>query len=221
MFVSDVLLSSTLLLFANLIACLGLGFALWKASWRMIFEVPLRQHLLFATVILLVMFWSMDFEVLNAISLHFSMMASATLVLGLRFSVICASIAMLGYLLIQSQPWQLWGVNLLINVWMPALFISFLVWLMRRLKPTNLFFYTLGIGFFGSALTIPCVLIGASIAVYLSGYSLFESLKEFEVAWIFLAMFPEAFLNGVVVSSITVFYPEWMKTFDEEYFLSR
>lgn len=34
-----------------------------------------------------------------------------------------------------------------------------------------------------------------------------------------LMMFPEGFLNGMIVTTLTVFYPGLVKTFDDSYYL--
>ena len=36
---------------------------------------------------------------------------------------------------------------------------------------------------------------------------------------LFLIMFSEAFINGLCVSALAVFAPEWMKTFDDRFYL--
>jgi uncharacterized membrane protein len=36
---------------------------------------------------------------------------------------------------------------------------------------------------------------------------------------IFLVMFSEGFINGMCVSALAVFYPDWVKTFDDRFYL--
>ena len=56
--------------------------------------------------------------------------------------------------------------------------------------------------------------------------SLFQHDYEFAThtldSWPFvlLLMFPEAFINGMVVTAFTVFYPDVVKTFDDDYYLN-
>ena len=38
---------------------------------------------------------------------------------------------------------------------------------------------------------------------------------------IFLMLFPEGFINGMLVTALTVFYPDVVKTFDDDYYLNQ
>jgi len=35
-----------------------------------------------------------------------------------------------------------------------------------------------------------------------------------------LLLFPEGFINGMVITALTVFYPDLVKTFDDEHYFS-
>jgi uncharacterized membrane protein len=37
---------------------------------------------------------------------------------------------------------------------------------------------------------------------------------------IFLLLFPEGFINGMLVTTLTVFYPDLVKTFDDRHYLA-
>lgn len=44
-------------------------------------------------------------------------------------------------------------------------------------------------------------------------------LEDF-VGYLWLLIFPEAFINGMIVSALVVFSPEWLETFNRTRFLS-
>jgi len=162
----------------------------------------------------------MEFSVVTGLYIHPVVITSATLILGFRFGTIAGSSAAVAYLIVAGHSVSQWGVFCLTNVFIPAAFIFLLTHLLKRMNPNNLFFYTLGVGFLGGALTVPIIAASGGLIIFLSDFN-WHSGVALQPEWILLAMFPEAFINGAIVSSITVFFPEWMKTFDEEYFLSR
>lgn len=44
-------------------------------------------------------------------------------------------------------------------------------------------------------------------------------LEDF-VGYLWLIIFPEAFINGMVISALVVFCPEWLETFNRTRYLS-
>ncbi len=214
-------LPDLLIWISNIVSVVIFFIAASFAPWRMIFDVPLRQHLLLGSLTMLVIFWLMHFQITERLILHPVLLSCVALMVGFRFSVLIGAFATLFYLLLKGVSLSGWGLHVILNVAIPAFFIVAVNYWVRRWNPANLFFYTLGIGFAGSALTIPLIVLMAGSIGWYFDLKLLGNQIHFELEWILLAMFPEAFINGALVSSITVFFPEWMKTFDEDYFLSR
>ncbi len=221
MLFADELIADWILFALNLLGGVGFIYLLMRAPWRQVLEVPLRQHLVFGSCLALVGFWMMSFEVNEALVLHPLLITSVALMVGFRLSAIIGGIATMFYLLLTDYSLVLWGMHWWVNVLLPAGFIVWVNHWLRRHNPANLFFYTLGIGFLGAGLTMPIAAGYALLMAYFSSVDLASLFQTIEPMWILLAMFPEAFINGMIVSSITVFFPDWMKTFDEDYFLSR
>jgi uncharacterized membrane protein len=163
----------------------------------------------------------MSFAVNSVIVLHPLMITSVALMIGFRLSCVVGGVATLCYLALSGYSLSGWGMHWWVNVVTPAAGVVWLNRWVRMRNPHNLFFYTLGVGFLGAGLTIPLATLLTLLLVIGSGVDLSLAFKSIEPAWIVLTMFPEAFINGMIVSSITVFFPDWMKTFDEDYFLSR
>ncbi|MET1255435.1 energy-coupling factor ABC transporter permease [Aliikangiella maris] len=206
----------------NLIALLIFLWASIRAPWHQVFAVAERQHLLLGSILFLTTFWLMHIEIIKNVIVHPLIITSIALMVGFRLSIIVVGIASIAYLLLLDLSIFNWGFHLIINGVIPAAFIIFINHWLRKKNPTNLFFYTLGIGFICGALTIPIAALISTSLIWLFDIDLMQASRNtFEVSWILLGMFPEAFINGAFVSSITVFYPHWMRTFDEDYFLSK
>ncbi|MEE4245582.1 MAG: energy-coupling factor ABC transporter permease [Kangiellaceae bacterium] len=205
----------------NAVSGMILLVSLKSAQWRHLIEVPLRQHLVLGCSALVSIMWLMKFQVISNIYLHPIAIGCVALMIGFRFALIAGAIANFIFLMVTDLSLLNFGAHWLINVVFPALFIVLLNHWVHKKHPSNLFFYTLGIGFLGSALTVPIVVLLSFALLVMSGNLANQTNMDWQSQWLLLAMFPEAFINGAIVSSITVFYPEWMKTFDEDYFLSK
>lgn len=137
------------------------------------------------------------------------------------------SLAVLGGMIISSCVWFWYGwpldglpITLLFQVVVPAtLSFGVLSWVLR-LRTRNLFFYLLGAGFFGAMAVrlAMALLFGAFLAVF--DEPLLEKLWDnSSVYW--LMIYAEGFINGMLVTSITVFKPDLVKTFDDEKYLGK
>ena len=63
-----------------------------------------------------------------------------------------------------------------------------------------------------------CVPVALGL-LWLDGrFALPEWLGDF-VGYLWLMMFPEAFINGMVISALVVFCPDWLETFNRTRYL--
>ncbi len=221
MLIESSVFSEFLLWIINAVAALCFIWSLKRATWQQILEVPFRQHLLIGCGFVLCGFWFMDFALSSHLIIHPLLITCVTMMLGFRFTLVVGALVSLIYLLLKDISLASTGVHFILNVVIPSGFIAFFATWVRNKNPGNLFFYTLGVGFLGGAITIPLVVLCGSLFILMADVEVVKHASALEYQWLLLAIFPEAFLNGMVVSAITVFYPEWMRTFDEEYFLTR
>lgn len=194
--------------------------ALWNAPLRALAAAPARQHLWFASTLTLAVAWNWGPEVMRGVHVHLLLFMVYTAVFGW-------SLALLGGLLVGASLWayQGWAVEglpltLLFQVVVPAtLSFGVLRWVLR-LRTRNLFFYILGAGFFGAmgVRIVTAFLLGGYLVVF--ELPLAEALWEHSsVYW--LMVYAEGFLNGMLLTSITVFKPDLVKTFDDEKYLGK
>lgn len=211
--ISCVALSMLLLSVAALLA-------LWNAPLRALAAASERQHLWFASSLALAMVWHWGPEVMPGVRVHLLLLMAYTAVFGW-------SLAVLGGLLIGSAWWFWHGWNpqglpltLLFQVVVPATLSFGVVNRVLRLKTSNLFFYILGAGFFGAMAVriVTAIVLGGYLSIFEP--SLAEALWEHSsVYW--LMIYAEGFLNGMLLTSITVFKPDLVKTFDDEKYLGK
>ncbi len=195
---------------------------LWAASrtrWVELFSDPRRQHLLFGTVLALFALWMVRRDFDSGVSYHFLGMTAVTLLLDWPLAVLGGCLAQLGLLALGRQDLAALGINGLLIVALPVLVTEACATRVERAQPRNLFVYIFCSGFFAAALaTLVCLLAGMAL-LWLDGlFALPEWLGDF-IGYLWLMMFPEAFINGTVISALVVFCPEWLETFNRTRYL--
>ena len=193
--------------------------ALRYADWRAVTQVPARLHLLLGGALFCVVLKLLSVRVIPGLWLHFLGIPTLTLILGWRFAVLSGTLAVLVHTALIGQGTASIPTAWLLSVAVPATVSRYLVFRLRKLKFRNLFIYMLGAGFGGGILSV--------LALAATALPLFWVIDQ--RAWvtdalsnwplISLLLFPEGFINGMVVTTLTVFYPQLVKTFDERHYL--
>ncbi|MBJ9976653.1 energy-coupling factor ABC transporter permease [Pseudomonas sp. S75] len=195
---------------------------LWAASrtrWIELFSDLRRQHLLFGTVLGLFALWLVRRDFDSGVSFHFLGMTAVTLLLDWPLAVLGGCLAQLGLLALGRQDLAALGINGLLIVGLPVLVTETCANLVERAQPRNLFVYIFCSGFFAAALaTVLCLLAAMTLLWWDGLFAMPEWLGDF-VGYLWLMLFPEAFINGTVISALVVFCPEWLETFDRTRYL--
>ena len=194
--------------------------AAWRTPWVELFSDLRRQHLLFGTVLGLFLLWLLRRDFPSGVSFHFIGMTAVVLLLDWPLAILAGFLAQLGLLLLGRQ--ELWaiGLNGLLLVGLPVLLTEICALWVERFRPQNLFVYIFCSGFFPAGLAAAlCCLFGVALLSWGGVYSL-PSLEPGEtVAYLGLIMFPEAFINGTVITALVVFCPDWLETFNRSRYM--
>ncbi|HLD68107.1 MAG TPA: energy-coupling factor ABC transporter permease [Pseudomonas sp.] len=193
--------------------------AAWRAPWLELISDLRRQHLLFGTVLGLFLLWLVRRDFDSGLSLHFIGLTAVTLLLDWPLALLAGLAAQCGLLVIGRQDLAALGVNGLLLVVIPVLVTEACSLLVERAKPNNLFVYIFCSGFFPAALAaLFCVLAGFAV-LWLDGLFVMPPWLGDFAGYLLLVTFPEAFINGTVVSALVVFYPDWLETFNRSRYL--
>ena len=197
----------------------GCAVSAWSAPWSALREVPARQHLLLGGIFACVVLWLLSVHIIDNLWLHFLGVTALVTLLGLRFSLLVGAVATLVYALLIDQSPAGVPVAWLTSVAAPALVSRALVYKVRRLRSNNLFLYLLGVGFGGGILAmLATVLVALGMLLLCDQHAWVNgALQNWPL--ILLVLFPEGFINGMLVTTLTVFYPHLVKTFDEQHYL--
>ena len=193
--------------------------AVWRSPWVELFTDSRRQHLLFGTVFALFLLWLVRRDFDTGVSYHFIGMTAVTLLLDWPLAIVGGLVAQLGLLALGRQDLAALGVNGLLLIVLPVLVTEACAVLVERAQPKNPFVYIFCSGFFAAALSaLFCLLLGLGVLWFDGLFAMPEWLEDF-VGYLWLIIFPEAFINGIVISALVVFCPEWLETFNRTRYL--
>lgn len=180
--------------------------AAWRAPWVELVSDTRRQHLVFGTMLGLFLLWLVrrDFE--SGLSFHFIGMTAVTLLLDWPLAIVVGLVAQLGLCLLGRQDWLAIGVNGVLLVAIPALIAELAALFVEKRQPRNLFVYIFCCGFFPAALTAVVVLLLGLGVVWIDGLFPMPPWLEDFAGYLWLIMFPEAFINGTVITGLVVYY---------------
>lgn len=197
-----------------------LGWALWRAPWLELCSDLRRQHLLGGTALVLFLLWLVRRDFDSGLSYHFIGMTAVTLLLDWPLAVLAGCVAQLGMVALGRQDLAALGVNGLLLVAIPVAVTEICALRVERAQPRNLFVYIFFSGFFAAALAV-LLCVGAGFAVlWMDGlFPMPPWLGDF-IGYLWLVMFPEAFINGMLVTALVVFYPDWLETFNRSRYLA-
>lgn len=218
MIAAELLAPSTLWLGAGVYAG-ALLWAAWRTPWLEVLSDTRRQHLLFGAVLGLFLLWLVRRDFDSGVSFHFIGMTVVTLLLDWPLALLGGLLAQLGLIAIGRQDLLALGVNGLLLVLLPVLISEGCTLLVERAQPRNLFVYIFCCGFFSAALAALCCLLAGLGLLALDGrFAMPPWLDDF-IGYLWLVMFPEAFINGALVAALVVFCPDWLETFNRTRYL--
>ncbi|SIS45647.1 energy-coupling factor ABC transporter permease [Neptunomonas antarctica] len=193
--------------------------AAWKSPWSVIISNRGLQHLFFGATVLLLMMWSMRAGLSPGLSIHFLGVTALTLVLGWDLAILSASLVLLGMTLIGKESWEGLAVNGLCLVVLPV-FLSYAIHLFVDKKlPKNFFIYLFVCAFAGSVIAIAASGLTMATLLWMDGVYPWSKIDHQYVSLLPLIMFPEGLMNGILMTAIMVFYPDWIRTFNAKVYI--
>lgn len=195
--------------------------AILKAPWRMLFADSALQNRFLGAVVCLAFIWQMSVNLNVGVTIHFIGMTTLTLLFGWPLAIVAGLMAQLVDTFWNGQQWLVFGGNLLFNVLIPVL-ISWRVhiWI-ESVKPSNPFVFILGTGFFGCVLSTSIAAIAAVSALKLFGVVELKLGVEEYLGYLPIFVFPEAVVNGMFISAITILHPYAVLAFNEARYFKR
>lgn len=216
---TDNLLNTWQLLLTGALFLAGFFWAFRRADWARLRADQALQHSFFGAAVVLGFLWQLRAGVLPGLSIHIGAMTVVTLMLGWALAVYVGLMALGISLLTGAETLANIPATALMTVVLPAM-VSHGVMLWERNRGfRNFFAYIFVCSFFGAGLAFAvgaCAMVGL---LWLSGaYSGYELMHDY-LRYLPLIVLPEALINGVVVTSLMVSYPERLLTLDQRRYL--
>lgn len=216
----------------------GGGLFLWSAvtaPWRSLWADNKRQHVYYAGIIALSVLWLPKVTVWNAIELHPLLITVFTMIVGWRLTLV-AGVAILALReifsvgiqqlfsgdtsLSLSALFRTLPVDYVWNVVIPATWTMVCLAVVNRWYFKNPFTYFWGVGFFGAMLTPSVIGASAWLLTWSTGNYVPEAALAEHFSIFYLMSFPEGFINGIVATIMTVFYPDLVRTYRDDLYTS-
>lgn len=198
---------------------IALFYAIYRAPWPLLQSTRGLQHLFFAATVILMLMWSMRAGISPGLSIHFLGMTVLTLLLGWDLAILSGSLVLVAMVLIGKESWEGFVVNGVCLIVIPA-FLSYQIHrYVDRKFPKNFFVYLFLTGFIGSACVVAVSGLSMSSVLLIDGVYEWKKIYHEYVRYLPLIMFPEALMNGIILTGIMVFHPDWIRTFDARVFI--
>jgi uncharacterized membrane protein len=213
------LFSSTLLWSSGMLYAVALFYALRMAPWKRL-QRPGQSHVFLGSVVALILLWHLRGEIQPGLSFHLLGATTITLMFGWSLALIAASLALFATSLNIGYGLDGYVISTLTVVLLPITLSQFLLVLVRSWLPRHFFIYVLGNGFLTAWLT---AYVGGYVAVnllVLSGAYTMVDLETTIIPFFPLMFFPEAILNGWIITILVLFCPTWVYSFSDEQYLN-
>lgn len=198
-------------------AAAGLAVAL-KAPWSR-FRDSGFQHVFLGACVAVLFIWRMRVGIVPAVPMHLLFMTTLTLMFGMPLAILAAAMMTSAMCVMGIESWSAWHGNFLAFGVVPVLVTWAALNASKRFLPPNPFIYIFVCAFFGAAVAMLAAMLANGVLLLGFEQISFRQFKESYLAIMPLMMFPEAFINGLVVTGLVVFKPLWIPSFDDEVYL--
>jgi uncharacterized membrane protein len=195
---------------------------LWSAfniNFTALKEKPVLQHVFYVVCFGLAMLWCIRTGISSGLGIHFMGLTAATLLMGWPLALIGGAAALLWVTLLGLETYGNFGVNFIVSVALPVVSSHFILCQVQKRLPANPFVYIFLAGFLNGALSIVCVVVATSLMLGLLDIYSWENVYENYFMYLPLMLFPEAFVNGMIIGGVIATKPELLSSFNvDEYF---
>lgn len=208
----------------HLVGWAGLAWLGWRwalsGDWRELGN-PSRLNLFFGATVVLLALWQIRTGVRPGLAFHLYGISALTLMFGFWRACFAGTLILLGNVLFGRGALTALGIDMLLQVALPATVSWYVFRLVERHLPANFFIYVLGNGFFGAALAVSMIGLATALVMLLAGvYPLDYLLSQYLPYASLLISWGEAFSTGMAITVMAVYRPAWLETFDDVKYLN-
>ncbi|WP_412973061.1 energy-coupling factor ABC transporter permease [Glaciecola sp. MF2-115] len=210
---------TVLQILAAIVSLIGLSIIYKNTDFTQLFDDSAFQHRFFGASAAVFILWIFRVGIVDELQVHFLWLTSLALILGFRWAMISATIALLGITVVGYEPFSMLGINWLLGVLLPISLTYAIFSLTFHKLPKNLFIYLFVCAFFPGALSIALKIFAMAGYFYADSSLTWDSIFNNYVILIPLLIFSEAFFNGFTMTSLVVHKPRWVYTFNDKFYI--
>ena len=205
---------------AGVLFLLITGYALYSAPLRSFKANPQRLHVFLGSCVALLVLWQLAAGLRPGLSYHLLGGTLFTLMFGWELAYLGITLVVFGSTLNGMGDFYSLPLNVLVMVAVPVA-VSYGVYRFAlRYLPHLFFVYVLGNGFFCGALSMMATIaVTTALHICCGSYS-FSRVANDYLSLSPLMIFAEAFFTGMLATSLVLFRPEWVSTFDDRRYLA-
>jgi uncharacterized membrane protein len=210
--------SSWWLITFSLVAVILVGIAAYRAPWFHLKETESLNILLAVTVGIMVV-WTLRAGFSPGLDIHLVGATLLTLMFGWEFATLAITLILVAHTIYAGSSWLALPVNAVLVGALPSLVTRAIFHVSDSRLPNNFFIYIFICAFFGAAVAVATVVFATSGVHWISGAYSWDYLWQNYTRYVPLAMLPEAFITGMLMSVFIAYRPEWVSTFDDSRYL--
>ncbi|WP_396587581.1 energy-coupling factor ABC transporter permease [Bermanella sp. R86510] len=202
------------------LAFIPIVLAIYRINWRALQQKPYLQHIFYIVCISLAVLWSIRAGLSSGLGIHFMGLTAATLLMGWPLALLAGALSLLLVSFMGLESFMAFGVNFGISILLPICTSWWILKWVQHALPANPFVYIFLCGFFNGAIAILAVALCTSLMVW--GLDIYSASKVYHeyLMYLPLMLFPEAFVNGMVVAGVMGTKPELLSSFDVDKYFS-
>jgi len=182
-------------------------------------SAPHRLHLVAGAAVALALLWSVRAGVDPGLGLHVLGITAVVLLLGWRLAMLAAALASLALVLVGDMPWVTAPAGWLLSAAVPGAVAAATAWIARFHLPRNPFVFIFVCAFFASGLALLLTWLLSAALLSWSGQASPSGADSSLLAFLPLVLFPEGFINGAIMSMLIVYRPDWVRLYDERFYI--
>ncbi len=206
-----------LLIGDGLVFLIFLG-CIWRAPWGHL-KNAVDFHVLMASCLILWGIWQINAHIPPDVEFHLLLITTVTLMFGVSFAILIAAVVQ-ALLVLNGhfESWTGYSISLICIAVLPSLTTFGVYWLAYLWCPRNFFVYIYVTAFLGGAIAMLVSRLAGLSLLLLSGNYSMDELSD-SALMIIPMLFPEAFINGALMTLLIVYYPEWVGSFNDDKYL--
>jgi uncharacterized membrane protein len=187
------------------------------APWRQL-RVPQHLHVFLGSSISVLALWNIRTHFGLGTEFHLLGITAVTLVLEWPLAIIAATLAQLALALSAETTWHSYPMELVANGMVPVATTTMIHRLVRHKLPPHFFVYIFLSAFLGGALAMAASRLTLVAFAWAQGAANGPAGPS-SLAYLPLMALPEALLNGMLVTVLVTYRPQWVSSFDDGCYL--